>query len=126
MSTSFPNLMTIVWLLFSLLYGAMQITASILLLRERNVGPWLMLAGSVITIVGHFTSQMFVFFMNSGGRIGTVSSLTTMMSIASGVGALGSLLFVIGLLLHAFSRRGMANRIAELETILAERHNQRI
>ncbi len=38
------------------------------------------------------------------------------------VRTLGSLLFGIGLLLHALHRRAQGNRIAELEAILAAHH----
>ena len=124
--SAFPNFMTIIWLLISLVFAAIQITSSVILLRERNLGPWLMLTGAVISLAGQVASHVFVFSFNTGGRFVASSSLANLMTVASGVAAFGSLLFLGGLFFFALTRRGLAARIAELEAILAERHNQRI
>ena len=103
--------------LISLLLGGLQITAAVLLLRERGSGPWLMLVGGMISMVGHAALPIVVTDLNFKGPYWTVTVL-------SSLGTLGSLLFGIGLLLHALQRRALGNRIAELEAILAARHGE--
>jgi hypothetical protein len=120
MSAAPVNLLQFAWLAFALLFGGLQITASILLLRERGIGPWLMLIGAVISVGGHVASQVFVVFFLNSGRLG-IGSRGQILSVISGFSALGSLLFVGGLLLFALTRRSLAQRIAELESILQSR-----
>ena len=115
------SLYSLVWPLFALLLGGLQITAAALLLRERGSGPWLMLIGGVISTIVNCALPIIVIFFNSGGPYPIVS---TIMRSLSSFSTLGSLLFGIGLLLHALRRRALGNRIAELEAILATRRNQ--
>ena len=111
------SLSYLIWPLLSLLLGGLQITAAVFLLRERGWGPWLMLIGSGIAVGGSVAFRIMVLVMTSSNKVQVytaVSSLTT----------LGSLLFGIGLLLHALQRRAQGNRIAELEAILAATHGE--
>ena len=102
--------------LISLLLGGLQITAAVLLLRERGCGPWLMLIGGGISVVLPVALQIL-------SRVLSPNNMPIYMVI-SAFGTLGSLLFGIGLLLHALQRRALGNRIADLEAILAARHGE--
>lgn len=96
--------------------GALNITSAVILLRDRHVGPWLMLAGSGIALVGQVASTLCQIFLIRPGNF-KIEWFTAIGAFS----ALGTLLFAIGLLLHALHQRGKANRIAELEAILASR-----
>ena len=106
------------WLLISLAIAALHITSAIILLKERHLGPWLMLTGSAITLVGQVGSMMIPLSLL---RRGVFKSEWTY--AISAFTSLGAFLFAIGLLLHALRQRGKANRIAELEAILNSRLN---
>jgi len=56
-------------------------------------------------------------------RVLSPNNMPTYMVI-SAFATLGSLLFGIGLLLHALQRRALGNRIAELEAILVATHGE--
>jgi hypothetical protein len=111
------SLYTWIWPLTALLFGGLQITAATLLLRERGSGPWLMLIGGGMTLTIHVAVPLVSRFQNSFNSYPAIFVLTAFAT-------LGSLLFGIGLLLHALQRRGLGNRIAELEAILAARHGE--
>lgn len=111
MSTTLHSL---IWPLLALLLGGLQITAAALLLRERGSGPWLMMIGGVIGLVGHIAILITSRLPSSYNTLPTLLALSSFVS-------LGSLLFGIGLLLHVLRRRALGNRIAELEAILAAR-----
>ncbi|MES2921518.1 MAG: hypothetical protein V4819_08230 [Verrucomicrobiota bacterium] len=100
-----------IWPLIALLIGGLQITAAVLLLREHGSGPWLMLIGGGMTVTGHVAIAVARF----GSSFNAYPAIRALGSFAT----LGSLLFGIGLLLHALRRRALGNRIAELEAILA-------
>lgn len=104
-------------ILFGLLYGGLVIASSILLLRERHLSAWLMLAGSVTTTVSGIALHILPRMMTVNG---TPPNMRIYLAV-SGFSALGGLAFAIGLLLHALRRRGQAARIAELELILNSR-----
>lgn len=108
------SLYSYIWPLISLLLGGLQITSAVILLRERGYGPWLMLVGSGITVVANVAVRIMMLVMSSSNKFQTFTAV-------SSFSILGSLLFGIGLLLHALQRRGQGNRIAELEAILASR-----
>lgn len=110
----------IAWMLASMLVISVQIIAAVLLLREKHIGPWLMLAGAVVSLMGALAHPFIAFFSSLAGRIDLMS---TYMALA-GLGYFGALLFGIGLLLHALNQKGRADRIAELEAILHSRHQQ--
>lgn len=118
-----PSIMSLAWIAFALVIGAIEITASILLVRERNPGPWIMLAGAILSLVAHVATQVVVFTMNQGGNVGG-GSFSSIMSALTAASVLGTLLFVTGLLFFAFSRRALAARVAELESILRSRPPQ--
>ncbi len=107
------NLLMIAWLLFTLLIGATQITAAILLLRERHMGPWMMLIGGIIALIGSVGNQLLWLF-----RLTSTGSSVAIVNATSAFSALGHLAFAIGLLLHALRRRALAIRIVQLEAIL--------
>lgn len=106
--------MPIVWSLFSVALGSLSITASIFLLKERHIGPWMMLAGSIFTLTGQIGSSVLQFLMFQSNDMGRIQWMMASGSFAS----FGALIFGIGLLLHALRQRGKADRIAELEAIL--------
>ncbi len=116
------SLYSFIWPLIALLFGGLQITAAALLLRERGSGSWLMLIGGIVSVVGHVAIPIIVFFFNSGGSDPIVSTLFV---VLPSFATLGSLIFAIGLLLHALRRRALGSRIAELESILAATHEAR-
>ena len=70
-----PNLLNLVWTVIGFFIGAMQIIASILLLRERNAAPWLMLIGSVISILGHAATRVFLMLLDNRGGGGFAGRL---------------------------------------------------
>ena len=117
---SYSLLTFLPWLLISFVLAALHITSAVILLRERHSGPWLMLAGSATALLGQIASMVVqAFLMQSRSGPPPVAWLSATSSLSS----LGSLLFAIGLLLHALRQRGKANRIAELEAILNSRSN---
>ena len=110
----------IVWMLASILVVSVQIISAVLLLREKHIGPWLMLAGAVINLVAALGHPFVSFFSSLAGGIDLMSTYMAL----SGLAYFGALLFGIGLLLHALRLKGRADRIAELEAILHSRHQQ--
>lgn len=113
---SFSILTILPWLFSSLLIGGLHVTSAAILLRERHTGPWLMLAGSAIALVGQTSAKVMQFFLDRR------SDLDFKLIFAStALATLGALMFAIGLLLYALHQRGKANRIAELEAILNSR-----
>ena len=110
----------ICWLAFALLTGSLQIIASVLLLRERHIGPILMLGGGILSLLAGTGTQVMVIIMNHTGNF-----KTEILTAISALYAFGSILFFIGLLLFALHRRGLAARITELETILNSQQGNR-
>ena len=103
-----PHLLQLAWLSFGLLIGCTQLAASVLLLKERHPGPWLMLAGAVISTLGGATSHALVIHANLRGTFDAHNILPKLLAALSVVSALGMLAFAIGLLLHACHRRTLA------------------
>ena len=110
------SLYSIIVPLVSLLLGGLQLTAAVFLLRERGSGPWLMLIGGSISVVLTVALQILPLVLSP-------NNMPTYLVI-SAFATLGSLLFGIGLLLHALQRRALGHRIAELEAILAATHGK--
>lgn len=117
-------------LLTSVLISLLCLIASVILLRERAAGPWLMLAGSILALIGTAVPQglyvMESFAANSSGAIYEVSpEIKSLMyfTVWDWLGTSAWFLFSIGLLLVALRRRALARRIAELELLLATREN---
>ena len=102
------------WLFSAFVIGAMHISSAVILLKERHFSAWLMLAGSCIALLGQIGTRVFQKFLVGPGDF-TIEQLLAISAFAS----LGTLLFAIGLLLHALHQRSKANRIQELEAILA-------
>lgn len=105
--------------LASFLAVVMYIASSVLLLRERAPGPWLMLAGSVLSVVGMLASLVLQIYVT---RVSGFNN-NAFLAVAS-LSSLGALLFAIGLLLHALRQKAKANRVAELEGIIASLQNR--
>lgn len=104
------------WLLFTLIVSAAHITSACLLLKERGAGPVLMLIGSAIALIGGSAVHIWVILQNAGLVDSSFSN--RIFEMLSPLGALGWLLFAIGLLLFALRRRSQTARIAELEAII--------
>lgn len=102
------------WPLLQVLLGGLEIATAVLLLQERGLASWLMLAGSTVSGLGQLVLPIIVRVAPSIRR----GNLDLYMLLLSVVG-FGSFVFSIGLLVHALRRRGQTNRIAELEAILA-------
>jgi hypothetical protein len=112
MSSFAPNITQFAWLFFTLLLSAAQIVAAVLLLRDRGAGPLMMLIGSVMSLIGGCASHLVWIVLHR-----PFETLRVVGSVASGIGGLGSLLFVAGLLIFALQRRALQARIAELERV---------
>ncbi|RYD48100.1 MAG: hypothetical protein EOP85_04240 [Verrucomicrobiaceae bacterium] len=117
MSSFSLSIMSVVWPILALLLGAMQITASIILLKEKGPGPLMMLVGSVVSVLGSIALPLLSFLMN---YLNADFNEPAYMAIWS-LSILGSLIFSIGLLLFALRRRAMTVRIAELEAIITSK-----
>ena len=114
-----PNLELIGWMLFTLLVSACNIYAATLLIRERSLGPALMLGGAVLAAVGSLGTHGILLTSNWAGQ--PVS--TVWMRVSSALGAFGWFCLSLGLLLFAIRRVSQAARIAELEAILEARRS---
>jgi hypothetical protein len=111
---SYSILSILPWLLTVFFIEAMYITSAVVLLRERHVSAWMMLAGSCISLLGQTGAMVYPRFM-----MGTGNFIVEYVQAIYAFSALGALLFAIGLLLQAFRQRSKSNRIQELEAILA-------
>jgi hypothetical protein len=109
----------ILWMLTSLLTASVLVTSAVLLLREATPGPWLMLVGSSISLLGVLGNGIVLHWLS--GWLDMASGTFAWFTAVSAFSFFGHLLFAIGLLLHALSLRGRADRIAELEAILRSR-----
>ena len=113
---SFSILPMLFSILLVLLIGGLNVTSAVILLRERHPGPWMMLAGSAIALVGQTSTLVMQFLLTRHSDFDFKWRLA-----GTAFGTLGALTFAIGLLLHALHLRGKANRITELEAILNSR-----
>ena len=109
----------ILWMLTSLLTTSVLVISAVLLLREATPGPWLMLAGSSISLLGVLGNAIVLHWLSRW--LDMASGTFAWFTAISAFSFFGYLLFAIGLLLHALSLRGRADRIAELEAILRSR-----
>lgn len=113
------NSIPIVWWLTSFLTASVLVTVSALLLRDRKPGPRLMLAGSSIYLLVVLGNGVFIHVLP--GALGITTGTLAWYTVTSTLLLFSHLIFAIGLLLHALSLRGRADRIAELEAILRSR-----
>ena len=107
--------------LVSIVIVAISMVASVMFLREKGLGPWIMLAGSSLSLIGILPQalyQLVGYYAHKGYEPPEVSGVMyyTLWNWLPGV---AGLLFTVGLLLTALQRRGLARRIAELESILS-------
>lgn len=119
---SYSLLTMVPWILVSIIVTALNVISAVVLLRERHLGAWLMLAGSATYLLGQFGSFVVQIAFMTGNRL-AVGNMQFMMAFPA-VSALGSLLFAVGVLLHALHQRAKANRITELEAIIASLQNR--
>lgn len=103
-----------------LLAAGMQITASAILLRERSTGAYLMLGGAIASVLGFVGSHAFIYLIVSNLDHQGANMMRLQMML-SGLALLGNLTFFAGLLLHALRRQAIAERVTELETLIAAR-----
>lgn len=109
-------------LVTAILVGLIQITAAVvfLLQRQKSAGPWIMLAGAILSLIGIAVPQAIYLYTTAA----TVSDLSPQvesvmyLTVWNWLGISASLLFAIGLLLTAVQRRALPSRIAELEALL--------
>ncbi len=104
-----------------LLVSVTMIAAPILLMRERRVNSWIMLVGSALSVTGNvggpfLKDQLFRSIRDDQWIADNVALASNRLV------PLGSLIFAIGLLLHALHRRRLTARIVELEMILSSRN----
>lgn len=114
----------------SILIGGLAIAASILLLRsERSAGAWTMLAAAVSALIGDAVPQslyaMENFVASYSGSSHHIEdtyqvAIQPLMfySIWDWLSTVSWFVFMIGLMLVALRRRGLAKRVTELESIL--------
>lgn len=118
---SFSLLGLLPWLVVSVVLAALNITAAVILLKDRHLGAWLMLAGCAVSLlgqIGHFVMQFTVMT----GKFD--SGQFHLFAVMSSVTYLGALVFSAGLLLHALYQQSKGKRVAELEAIIASIQNR--
>jgi len=113
MSSFIPNLIQVFWLGFSLLHGGLLVAAAILLLKERSIGPLLMLIGGTISLLLGTGAQSLALFQKY--------ELVAFLGFVNGLGAL---LFAVGLLIYALNRRGLTKRLAGPVDIIDQPRDQ--
>jgi len=111
-------------LLTAVFISALSITASVLFLRERSTGPWLMLVGSIIFAVCLLPKVIYVSISFFGVATNEMLEGVMYFTIWNWLAISGSMLFTLGLLLTALRRRGLSKRITELEMLLEARQNR--
>jgi hypothetical protein len=111
-------------LLTAVFISAVSITASVLFLRERSAGGWLMLVGSVFFAICLLPKAIYVSISFFGVESNTLLEGVMYFTIWNWLSFSASMVFSIGLLLTALRRRGLAKRIKELETLLDARENR--
>ncbi|MFD0894797.1 hypothetical protein KBB96_04730 [Luteolibacter ambystomatis] len=92
-----------------LVSATIQVTATILLMKERMGAVWMMFVGA---IVGGLLALYILF----GSRL--LPSSENIDLLVRAVSWMGWMSFTLGLLWYSLKRRAMANRIEELEAIL--------
>lgn len=112
-SAMIHSILYYVFPLVGLLLGMVQVAAYAFLLRERGWEPRMMLIGGVVWILGRLVG--WIPELTKPSMLGgSLISLTL-----SAFSILGLTLSSIALLIYALRRRGQANRVAELEAIIA-------
>lgn len=112
------------WLGFSVMTCILEVLAAILLFRERGAASWMILIGSILSLVFGLGSRLVIIFHNAGTFVSSFETLLHYTNILGAVSALGGMLFIVGLVLYALRRRALATRIAELEQIIAAQNSR--
>lgn len=110
--------------LTSILVHVLVIISTVLFIRERATGAWVMLAGAATALIG-FTVPQIIYVAISylgAGRVSPPIESLMYYSVWTWLSTGGALLFAIGFVLVALRRRGLANRITELEMLLNSRN----
>lgn len=109
----------------SLLVSAALIFASILFLRDRHTGAWIMLAGGILEFIGIAVPQGVYALENfAASHPGAISDFAPKVeglmyfSIWDWLSTFAWMLFACGLVLVALQRRRLSGRIRELENFL--------
>jgi heme/copper-type cytochrome/quinol oxidase subunit 1 len=110
--------------LTSIFVQLVVIAAAVLFLRERAAGAWVMLAGAIVALIGFSIPQIVYVAISFLGADRVSAPVESLMyySVWTWFSTAGSLVFAVGLFLVALRRRGLAQRIAELETLLDARN----
>jgi uncharacterized PurR-regulated membrane protein YhhQ (DUF165 family) len=110
--------------LTSILVHLILIVTAVLFLRERATGAWLMLAGAATALIGFTIPQLVYVAISFLGADRVSAPVESLMyySVWTWLSTAGALLFAVGVLLVALRRRGLSNRIEELETLLDARN----
>ena len=111
--------------LVSLFIAVALIVASVLFLRDKGLGPWIMLTGSsfgLIAMIPLGISQYVNYHASIGYEAPEVSG-AMYYTLWNWLPGAAGLVFATGLLLTAVQRRVLAGRIAELEAIIATRES---
>jgi len=118
---SYSILSMIPWFLITFVAVGLHITSAVILLKERHAGPWLMLSGCAMVLLGQIGSMLVQAFLMRGGNFNYAWIAAT-----SAFSALGSLLFAIGLLLFLYRWRAKrAKRPAGVLTPRSELRRRR-
>lgn len=114
----FPQILELVYLMGTVSILACQFIGVILLAKvARNLAWWILLAGTILTVIGSLGTlftQRFLFYKNP-----TVDDVMILFQITGAVHTFGALLFFVGFLIHAALYLQRSRRNAELESIIA-------
>jgi len=111
-------------LLTAVFISALSVTASAIFLRERSAGPWLMLTGSIVFAICLLPKAIYVSISFFGVATNDMLEGAMYFTIWNWLSVSASMVFSVGLILTALRRKGLAKRIAELETLLEVRQNR--
>lgn len=110
-------------LLTAVFIAALGLIGSILFLRERSAGPWIMLAGAILSAICILPKAIYVSISFFGVETNSMLEGVMYFTIWNWLAISASMVFSIGFLLTALHRRGLAKRIAEIETVLEARRS---
>lgn len=120
---SYSFLLELVSYVVPMVNPGLCIVSAVILLKERHLVVWLMLAGGVLYLSGVIANSA-VGLVQRMGKL-SVDQLMQWFRVFGAVCHGGFLLFAVGLLLYALRQRAKANRITELEAIIASMQSSR-
>ena len=104
--------------------SALSITASLIFVKERSAGPWIMFTGAIVFAICLLPKAIYVSISFFGVETNAMLEGVMYFTIWNWLTISASMVFSIGLTLIALRRRGLAARITELETLLEARQNR--